>query len=301
MKELYLNKSPYVFLGVSGDPSKVPYSIVGVPFDSTSSFRSGSRFAPLHIRLMSQSLETYSLRADGDVEDFPPHDEGDVIVSPGDISWTFRAIEGVSEELFSSGRKPVLIGGDHIISVPITTGMVKALGKDLCVILLDAHLDLRDSYLGNKFSHACVTRRLCEVLDPRSILVIGARAFSKSELNVARKLKLKYYTTLDVRRLGVRGTAKAINDFTSSFSRVYISVDFDVFDPAYAPGVQTPEPDGLSPGEVFDILFKVINSKVIGLDIVEVCPPYDVNDITAALAAKTVLEVISLMHISRRR
>ncbi|MCD6428983.1 MAG: agmatinase [Desulfurococcales archaeon] len=301
MKELYLNRSPYVFLGVSGDPSKVPYSIVGVPFDSTSSFRSGSRFAPLHIRLISQSLETYSLRADVDVEDFPPYDEGDVIVSPGDASWTFRAIEEVSGELFSSDRRPIFIGGDHIVSVPIITGAVKALGKDLCVILLDAHLDFRDSYLGNKFSHACVTRRLSEVLDPKSILVVGARAFSKSELYDARRLKLKYYTTLDVRRLGVRGTAKAINDFTSSFSRIYISVDLDIFDPAYAPGVQTPEPDGLSPGEIFDILYKVVDSKVVGLDIVEVCPPHDVNDITSALAAKTVLEVISYMHISQHQ
>ena len=298
LRELYLNKSPYLFLGISGDPSRVSYSIVGVPFDSTSSFRSGSRFAPVHIRLVSQSLETYSMRADVDVEDFPPHDEGDIIVSPGDISWTFRAIEEVSGDLFSSGRKPAFIGGDHIISVPIITGVVKTLGRDVCLILFDAHLDLRDSFLGNKFSHACVAKRLCEVIDPKSIVIVGVRAFSKSEISNARRLKLKYYTTLDVRRLGVRGTAKVIEDFSSAFSKIYISVDTDVFDPAYAPGVQTPEPDGLTPSEVFDILYKIVNSRVIGFDVVEVCPPHDVNDITSALAAKTILELLSYMHIS---
>ena len=297
LRELYLNKSPYLFLGVSGDPLKTPYSIVGVPFDTTSSFRSGSRFAPIHIRLISQSLETYSLRADVDVEDFPPHDEGDIIVSPGEISWTFRAVEEVSGELFNDGRRPAFIGGDHIVSVPIVTGLVKTLGRDTCLIIFDAHLDLRDSYLGNKFSHACVMKRLCEVVDPRSIVIVGVRAFSKNELNDARKMKVKYYTTLNVRRLGVRGVAKAIEDIASSFSRIYISIDTDVFDPAYAPGVQTPEPDGLSPSEVLDILYKIVDSRVVGFDVVEVCPPYDVNDATSALAAKTILELLSYIHV----
>jgi len=298
LRKVYLSPHTLTFLGTQGDPGRTLFSVIGVPLDSTSSFRSGTRFAPYSIRLMSQSLETMSLRTGIDVEDYAPYDEGNVSISHGNVDLSLRYVEAVCEDLVREGRLPILLGGEHTISVGSIRGIFKALGSDTCYLVLDAHADYRSEYLGFKLSHACTTRRVRELLGPSNVFIIGLRALSKDELRSLKVDGVRYVTSIDVLRLGAREVARRVNDFKSTCSRLYVSIDMDVFDPAYAPGVTTPEPEGLSPTLVFGVLSRVLDKSVVGIDVVEVSPPYDVGMITSALAAKVVLESIAYIVAS---
>lgn len=292
MLELYLVSNPYVFLGVSGDRERNPLSLLGVPFDSTNSFRSGSRFAPIHIRLVSHSLETYSFRNGLALEENPPVDEGDIAVVHGNAEATLRNVSAVAEELFKT-RKVAFLGGDHIITYGIIKGFLNAVGKTPCVLVLDAHLDFRPEYLGFKYSHACATRRTSEVVGVKNMMVLGFRAVDVRELKEARETGLNMINSHELRRMTLREVTNRVEDFLSTCTHTYISLDMDVIDPAYAPGVSTPEPEGLQPTLVIDLLTNVIDEKTYGLDLVEVNPMVDVGDITSFLAAKILIEIFT--------
>lgn len=292
MLELYLINSPYVFLGINGDRRRNPLSFVGVPFDSTNSFRSGSRFAPIHVRLASHSLETYSFRSGLALEENPPADEGDVAVVHGNAEATLKNISVVAEELFKT-RRVAFVGGDHIITYGIIKGLLNAVGKPPCVLILDAHLDFRLDYLGFKHSHACATRRTSEVVGVKNIMVLGFRAVDTRELKEAREAGLNMINSYELHRITLREATSKVRDFLSTCSHTYVSLDMDVIDPAYAPGVSTPEPEGLQPSLVIDLLTNVIDEKTSGLDLVEVNPLVDVGDITSFLAAKILIEVFT--------
>ncbi|MEM0086567.1 MAG: arginase family protein, partial [Zestosphaera sp.] len=260
MLELYIVNNPYVFLGVSGDRKRNPLSFVGVPFDSTNSFRSGSRFAPIHIRLASHSLETYSFRNGLALEENPPVDEGDVAVVHGNAEATLRNVSAVAEELFKN-RKTAFVGGDHIITYGIIKGFLNAIGKPPCVLVLDAHLDFRPDYLGFRYSHACATRRTSEVVGVKNLMVLGFRAVDSRELREAREAGLNMINSYELNRMTLREVVSKVRDFLTTCSHTYVSLDMDVIDPAYAPGVSTPEPEGLQPTLVIDLLTNIIDEK----------------------------------------
>ncbi len=289
---LYVNKGASSFAGVSVEINESEFVLIGVPFDSTSSFRSGSRFAPSTIRIAAQNLETYSFRAGIDVEELLPADIGDVAVVHGDALETVRRVERTVSGILGEGKIPIVLGGDHTISI----GSVKAVSQrisDICLLVMDAHADLRDEYLGYKFSHACALRRILEFLDADSVMILGLRAVSNEEKNFIDMRRINYVSSLDIRRSsGIRSFHTKIKNFLSTCSNVYLSLDMDVFDPSYAPGVQTPEPEGLTPTEVFDVIHGV-GSMVTAIDIVEVSPPYDPSMITSMLAAKAIIEFIA--------
>lgn len=292
MLELYIVSNPYVFLGVSGDRKRNPLSFVGVPFDSTNSFRSGSRFAPIHIRLASHSLETYSFRSGLALEENPPVDEGDVAVVHGNAEATLRNVSAIAEELFKV-RKIAFVGGDHIITYGIIKGFLNAIGKPPCVLVLDAHLDFRPDYLGFRYSHACATRRTSEVVGVKNLMVLGFRAVNSRELKEAREAGLNMVNSYELNRMTLREVISRVRDFLSTCSYTYVSLDMDVIDPAYAPGVSTPEPEGLQPTLVIDLLTNIVDKKTSGLDLVEVNPLVDRGDITSFLAAKILIEVFT--------
>ncbi len=299
LSELYLVRRPYAFLGINGDPTRSPVSVVGIPFDSTNSFRSGSRFAPSRIRLVSQSLETYSFRCGVDLELQPPYDEGDIAVTHGDAVTTLKNVAVVTSDLLGKGRIPIFIGGDHIITYGVIDGATQHLGHAPCIIVFDAHLDLRPEYLGYRWSHACTTRRLVEIVGGNNVLVIGARAASKNEIEDARKLGIRYLTSFDLMHKSIREVANKVKDITSHCTEVYFSIDLDVIDPAYAPGVATPEPEGITPTQLLDILWRLTDERTIGADIVEVNPLVDTSDITSFLAAKVFIELISFIQAKK--
>ncbi len=311
LASLYLTRAPLYFGGEDVEPSKAEAIVVGVPFDFTSTYRPGSRFAPRAIREAAANIEFYSLRAgvDLDAESIYLSDLGDIAVS-SKVDETLKRIETVVSELAStwSDKLLVILGGEHSISLGVTRGLLKALNTQPCLVVFDAHLDLRSEYMGERYSHASVMRRISELIGDR-IAYIGVRALTREEVEYAKNMGLPMITSRDIRLLGVSESARRIASWLRSrgCSEAYVSIDVDVLDPAYAPGVGNPEPEGIEPWTMLDILYKIFTlygkpPRVV--DIVEVSPPHDCGNVTSVVAAKIVVEVTALHRIlvgERRR
>jgi len=292
-RELFVSPSP-VFTG-SQEPFEVAkYVILGVPFDVTSTYRSGAKFAPLAIRDASQNVECYSFRTGVDVEDLKTHDLGDLHVA-GDVELTLGRLALVAQDLFDDGKIPVFIGGEHTI----TLGVARSLGKNVAVVSFDAHLDLRDDYLGLTVSHTTFMRRINEDVKPAKILEIGTRAVCKEELDYAKEAGIDILTAHQIRKDGVKETAETIKDALKGYEKVYVSIDMDVLDPAYVPAVPNPEPEGLDTATLLDLLAAVCDRRVIGFDVVEVAPHYD-QGLTAIQATKVIFEVLGFLESAQK-
>jgi agmatinase len=192
---------------------------------------------------------------------------------------------------------PITIGGEHTI----TLGAVKGLNKSesTAVISFDAHLDLRDEYMNLKTSHTTFMRRINELVKPQTLIEIGTRAVCQEELDYAKKAGIKYITTQQTQKNPTQKTLDQINKALTKTKQIYLTIDMDVLDPAYAPAVQNPEPDGLTTEKLFDLLQGIMDKRIIAMDVVEVTPPYD-NGNTAALAARTIFELISNIEKTRK-
>jgi len=280
---------PCTFAGFGKPIEAARYAIFGVPFDATVTYRSGQRFAPASVRTASAQLETMSPRFGIDLEDVGITDIGDVGVSLN----VEEALQGAREavgRLVGLGKIPVCIGGEHTVTMGVLQGL-----RCRSLLVFDAHLDLRDQFMGLRLCHASWLRRTIDAKLAERALVIGARAFCKEELQYASG-RVHYITPLDLRSGKGRGE---LEDFLKDAGKLYISVDMDAFDPAYAPGVGNPEPDGLSVSEVYSLLESIRSGEIIGFDAVEVTPPFDFG-VTSSLAGKTLFELISLCE-SRSR
>jgi len=292
-RELFVSPST-VFGGFQKKFEEADYVVVGVPFDSTSTYRSGARFAPLAIRETSLNLETYSFRAGIDAEELRLCDLGDLHVV-GEVNETLRQLKLVTKEIFDAKKTPVLIGGEHTI----TLGAVEGVGKNVAVVSFDAHLDLRNEYMGRTVCHTTFMRRINEKLKPEKILEAGTRAVCKEELDYAKKVGIQYFTVQQIREDGLEKTLTKIEKILDGCKKIYLTIDMDVLDPAFAPAVQNPEPDGLCGHIFFDILSKVCEYPVVAFDLVEVAPHYD-QGITAIQAAKTIYEVLCYLEKNRK-
>lgn len=270
------------------------YSVLGVPFDFTSTYRPGSRFAPNAIREASQNLEAYSLRRNFDVETVSLEDLGDVDVL-GDVEGTLDRVTRVVSEVADAGKFPIVLGGEHTV----TYGCIKAF-NDMAVLSFDAHMDMRDEYLGRRFSHATFMRRLCEELGPDRFFEVGIRALCEEELDFAAKRKVRYLTSLQLSQRDIGRTVYELFEWSSQFRRLYVTIDMDVLDPSYAPGVGNPVPEGLSPTQLLDILERILDSNVVGLDVVEVSPHYDTG-LTAVQASNLIYNAIAFRETSDRQ
>jgi len=293
--ELYVSQ-PNVFSGFQTPFEKARYVIVGVPFDATSTFRTGARFAPNAIREASMNIETYSFRAKIDIEDLAIHDLGDLHAT-ADTKETLRRIQLVVKDLIEADKTPIILGGEHTI----TLGCFHGLGKqtqETAVVSFDAHLDLRDEYMGLKVSHTTFMRRLNEQAKPAKIVEIGTRAVCKQEMEYAEKENIKSYTTQQIRKHGTETIMEEIQEILGEYNAVYLTVDMDVLDPAYAPAVQNPEPDGLDMQTLLEILSKICEKSIVALDLVEVTPHYD-SGITSMEAAKILFEALCCMEKTR--
>ncbi|ARM75780.1 agmatinase [Acidianus manzaensis] len=283
---LYLNSLSRNFAGFNNDKS--PFTIIGIPMDITSSFRPGSRFAPSAIRDAATNIEFYSLRTGIDMGDIGFNDVGDIALHPSDVEENVKRIKDVISFFSDQGKIPISIGGEHSITIGTAQGT-----KADCVISFDAHLDLRDDYLGYKYDHACVMRRLTE--SGLKIIEIGNRAVSKEELEYAKNAEIPFITSNIVQMIGPREVARKIINFTTECKRIYITYDMDAIDPSFAPGVATPEPEGLSPSIILDIVNLIADKRVVGFDIVEITPSYDPTGITSILGAKMIMETAAII------
>lgn len=268
--------------------------VLGVPYDHTSTYRAGSRFAPRAIRDASLNIETYSLRTGVDIENVAIHDAGDLHVVDN-VSETVDRLSKVTKDLLSAGKMPVIIGGEHTI----TLGPIRSLPKSTGVVSFDAHGDLRDEYGGGKLSHATVMRRITDVVGTGGILVCGVRALCKEEVDFIEEQKIEKMTPWEIRELGLIKATQRVKAFTRRFEHVYLTIDTDVLDPAFAPGVANPEFDGLTPDELLTLATAVADDRMIGFDLVEVCPNYDTGA-TAVAAARLIFEVIAHAEKSRK-
>ncbi|MEM0174346.1 MAG: agmatinase, partial [Sulfolobaceae archaeon] len=212
---------------------------------------------------------------------------------PSDVEENLKRISEVISYFLEQNKKIISIGGEHTI----TLGIIRAFKETPCIISFDAHLDLRDEYLGYKYDHACVMRRIYEEKKSK-IIEIGTRAVSRDEIEFANKNGILYFTPFQIRVLGIREIARRILLSLQDCKSIYISYDMDVFDPSFAPGVATPEPEGLDPTTVLDlvnILLENTKSKITGFDIVELAPPFDPSYITIILASKLILETSAII------
>ncbi|MEW6457638.1 MAG: agmatinase [Bacillota bacterium] len=257
--------------------------IVGAPLDATVSFRPGTRGGPAAIRAMSYCLEEYSLDLERDLRELAFHDLGDILLPPGDAAASLDRIEAAMGRLFQDAKIPFLFGGEHLVTLPAVRAAA-ARHPGLAVIQLDAHADLRDEYLGVALSHATVMRRIGDFLGRENLFQFGIRSADAPELKAARESGAFYtYRVLP----GLVETVSALRD-----RPVYVSVDMDVVDPAFAPGVGTPEPAGITPRELLDALRLLRGLRVVGWDVVEVNPAVDPAGITALLAARIVRDAL---------
>lgn len=297
LKDLYLLRKPTAFGGREWSRDKTIFSFLGAPFDGTSTFKPGSRFAPDSLRIHSRSLELYSPRSGVDMEEVGIYDEGDAAVFYGDPERTIEAVEAVVRDLLSEGRIPIVVGGEHTVSL----GSVRALPRNAGVIVFDAHMDLRDEFMGSRYNHACVSKRIADHLGPENLLLVGVRAYTRDELRTAARSGVGFITSLEFRREGRRSVASRILRFIDNHKNIYLSIDIDVLDPSFAPGTGTPEPDGMTTWDLLDLLYDVVDEKVVGFDVVEIDPLSDPSGATSILGAKIVFEVASYIYSKRSR
>ena len=283
------------FSGFSKPLDESRYVVIGVPYDHTSTYRAGSRFAPRAIREASLNIETYSLRTGIDIEQVSIHDPGDLhIVDNADQ--TLSRLEHVTRDILTSNKVPVIIGGEHTI----TQAAVRSLPGRVGVVSFDAHGDLRDEYGGGKISHATVLRRITEKVGTDGVLVLGVRALCKEEVDFIEQYKIQTMTPWEIREAGLVKAAARVAAFTKKFEHTYLTIDFDALDPAFAPGVSNPEFNGLAPDELLSLATVVANERMLGFDLVEVCPNYD-SGATAIAAARMIFEVIAQAEKARNR
>lgn len=274
------------FIGFHTPYQDAKIVLVGVPFDGTTSFRPGTRFAPSAIRPDSYGLETYSPYLDLDLEDYQLCDLGDIDLPLGNTPCVLEEIQKVSNQLIIDNKKPLIIGGEHLISLPIIETLAKQY-PDLCIIHFDAHTDLREDYMGQPLSHASVMRRAWDILGDNRIFQFGIRSGTKEEFTWAKDHTHLHPFDLE----GLEEIVEVLKD-----KPVYLSIDLDVLDPSIFPGTGTPEPGGVSFNTLINA-FKQLSqlNQLVGADIVELSPHYDLSGVSTAVCCKVVREVSLLL------
>ena len=274
------------YAGAESDYDSAQVYLLGIPYDRTSSFRSGSAEAPSQIRRASYNFEEIHFEHGLDLPSLNIFDQGDTehVFFPEDMmdEVKFFVAPAVKDKKFI-----IAMGGEHSINIPIIHCFKE---KDVALITIDAHLDSRDEYLGTPYSHACVTRRAAEHLGIENVFALGVRSISREELE--RDDVIPHITSFEIKEKGIEwAVKKALSSVKNK--RIYLSLDVDGIDPAYAPGTGTPEPFGLDPMDVKKTI-NIIGSRLAGFDVNEVCPPADPSGITSVLAARLINEVIAV-------
>ncbi|MBR3659727.1 MAG: agmatinase [Bacteroidaceae bacterium] len=279
-----LQRNVETFIGCDADYADARIVLFGAPFDSTTSFRPGTRFAPHAIRSESFGLETYSPWLDRDLEDISVFDSGDIELCIGSAD---KALDQISERtatILKDGKIPFMIGGEHLVTLGAFREVFKKY-PDVHIIHFDAHTDLRDDYLDVKLSHACVLRRCHDLVGDGRIHQFGIRSGERAEWQWARA----GHTDLHPFNFdGLAETVKGVGNVP-----VYFTIDLDVMDPSVFPGTGTPEYGGVTFMQLFEALKTVcIGSNIVGLDVNELCPPYDQTGASTAAACKIIRELL---------
>jgi len=279
------------------DAHELDIALVGVPFDGGTTYRPGPRFGPRHVRAQSAIIRPWNPVLN--VNPFAKYrvaDFGDLAVNPLSIEDTFRRIENGIAPLLEAGARCVCVGGDHSISLPLLRATSKKYGP-VSLIQFDAHNDLWDEYFGSKYSHGTPFRRAFEegLLKDGGVLQIGLRGqvYGKEDFDFARVHKVKMMTAEEFHRRGMAAVSRHLRAFRGQ--PVYITLDIDCVDPAFAPGTGTPQVGGFSSIQILELVRALRGLRIVGCDLVEVSPPYDTGEITSLLAANLLYELLCVL------
>lgn len=265
------------WMGQNEDYNSSDIVMLGMPFDGTVSYRSGSRFAPEQIRLASWGLEEYSPIFDKSLEDVNFNDAGDLEFPLGNTYKSLDLIQKNVEEIYKDGKKVFGIGGEHLVTLPEIKAVSK-FHKDLAIVHFDAHTDLREEYLGEEMSHSAVIRHASKIVGAENIKQIGIRSGMKDEWEFMKENNtlISEYSGLDV-----------LKD-----KKIFVTVDLDVLDPSVMPGTGTPESGGMQFNELIGWFKYLKNFDIIGADVVELAPDYDASGVSTAVATKVIRELL---------
>lgn len=277
-----MNKNVHTFIGCDCEYEDAGIVIFGAPYDSTTSFRPGTRFASSAMRNESFGIETYSPYQDRDMLDISVFDSGDLELPFGNPDRALADIEERTGIILSDGKVPCMIGGEHLV----TLGAVRAAAKqygDLHIVHFDAHADLRDDYLGVKESHACVLRRCHDILGDGRIFQFGIRSGDREEFRFAEKHTF-------MRKFNFDGLSEIVQKIGQN--PVYFTLDLDVLDPSEFPGTGTPEAGGVSFIQLLNAVREISKLNIVGFDVNELSPVYDQTGRSTALACKLLREIL---------
>jgi len=277
-------------------PSDLDIALIGVPFDTGTTYRPGARFGPRHVREQSSIIRPWNpVLKTNPFEKWRIADYGDLSINPLAIEDTFTRITTQLSEVLTQGTRPVCVGGDHSILLPIQRAIHKRVGP-VALVQFDAHNDTWGGYFGSPHSHGTPVRRAVEegLLLEGFVLQAGLRGqvYSKDDFAFGREHGFHVLTCEELHRSGIKSVAGILKRFRGK--PLYFTLDIDVVDPAFAPGTGTPQVGGLSSAQILDLVRCLKGRRLVGCDLVEVSPPYDRGEITSLLAANLLYEMLCL-------
>ncbi len=277
-----MNRNIHTFIGCDHEYDDSDIVLFGAPFDGTTSYRPGTRFASAAIRNESYGIETYSPYLDRDLTDIRVFDAGDLEFGFGNTERVLKTIEQMTEQVLADGKKPMMVGGEHLVSLGSVRAAVKKY-PELHILHFDAHTDLREEYLGETLSHASVIKRCWELVGDGKIHQFGIRSGEREEFQWAKEHTFLQKFNLE----GLEGAIKALKG-----KPVYLTIDLDVLDPSVFPGTGTPEAGGITYMELITALEKVFTLDIVAADMNELSPVYDQSGASTALACKLLREIL---------
>lgn len=276
-------QQPQHFMGADASFEAAQWVLIGIPYDGTCSYRPGTRFAPSAMREASWGLETYSPQLDRDLDAVSLADLGDLELPLGNRERVLEAIRQAAREVLSHDKHWAGMGGEHLVTLPVIEAYLERY-PDLAVVHFDAHADLRDDYMGERYSHATVLRRVVDLIGPERLAQIGIRSGPKSE-----------FDWMNTHHTLMRSREQLTTRLQSWGGRpVFLTVDLDVLDPSVLPGTGTPEPGGMLFTDFQEWLSCLTGLNLVGLDVVELSPPYDASGVSNVVAAKVLRECLLL-------
>lgn len=300
----FVNMGTFMRMERITDLEGLDYAIVGIPFDTASSFRTGARFGPSGIRNISTMIKANNgILGTNILEDLKGGDYGDINIVPGYIHPSYEIIEEELDKIIGAGAVPISLGGDHSISLAELRSIHKEHGP-VSLVQFDSHADINDEVFGERYSHGTPFKRAIEegLIDPHKSIQIGLRGslYDLDEHKIGTELGLKIIPAHEMRNIGfdqvIEEIIKKVGD-----NKVFLTFDIDFVDPAYAPGTGTPEVGGFSSYESLDIIRGIKDLNFVGFDVVEVAPPYDFGEITSLLAANIVFEFLSILAYQNKK
>lgn len=273
------------FIGCTHTYNIADIVLFGAPFDSTTSYRPGARFASRAIRAESYGIETYSPYLDRSLEDQKVYDYGDLELPFGNTELALDGISDLTSRILEDGKVPVMVGGEHLVTYAAVREVIKKY-PDLHILQFDAHADLRDDYLGNRLSHATVMRRCWDLTGDGRIFQMGIRSGERTEFEFADRHTLMH-------KFNLQNLDTVISQLGGK--PVYLTIDMDVLDPSIFPGTGTPEAGGIDFISLHSAVLKLSGLNIVACDMTELSPPYDQSGVSTAVCCKLLRELLLIL------